>query len=144
VSNLRDIRTPADPEDFESLYDRAAKPPRDFKVTKGLTDTVCIFKFQDYSGIPSRDPTVSYRAYFVPATVATAREMGLLARRQAALQIGRLVASVPATGKGEWLEISSPDPVATPGGFFLACGINRRGIESEPTIAYPNPYVIVP
>ncbi len=144
MTNLRDVRTPADPQDFESLYDRAAKPPRDFRVAKGLTDTVCIFRFQDYSGIPSRDPTVEYRAYYIPASVATAAEMGLLVRRQAALQIGRLCASVPATGKGEWIEKSSPDQVAPGGGFFLAVGVNRRGIESEPTIAYPNPYVIPP
>ena len=140
MKNVRDIRTPADPEDFESLYDRPAKPPRDFKVVKGLTDTVCVFRFQDYSGTPSRDATVGYRAYFIPASVATARDIGTLQRRMAALQIGRMCASVPATGKGEWIEVSSPDQVATPGGFFLAVGVNRRGVESEPTIAYPNPY----
>ena len=74
--------------------------------------------------------------------MATTTEMGLLARRRAALQIGRMCASVSATGKGEWLKISSPDQVATLGGFFLATGVNRRGVESEPTIAYPSPYPI--
>ena len=140
MSNIRDIRTPADPEDFESLYDRPAKPPRDFKVIKGLAGTVCVFKFQDYSGIPSRDPTVSYRAYYVPIGISAAGGIGTLQKRMAALQIGRLCASVPATGKGEWLEVSSPDQVATLGGFFLAVGVNRRGVESEPTVPYPSPY----
>jgi hypothetical protein len=144
LSPLRDVRTPADPQDFESLYDRAAKPPRDFKVMKGQSDTVCVFRFQDYSGTPSRDPTVEYRAYWVPSSVATAAQIGTLERRKAALQIGRLVASVPATGKGEWIEKTSTDQVASPGGFFIACGVNRRGIESEPTIAYANPYPAPP
>ena len=140
----RDIRTPADPQDFESLYDRPPKPPRDFRVTKDAGGTVCIFQFQDFSGTPERDATVAYRAYFVPASVATREQMGLLARRQGALQIGHLCATVPVTGKGGWITQSSPDQVATPGGFFLAVGVNRRGVESEPTMAFPSPYPIPP
>ena len=111
-------------------------------MAKSADSLSCVFRFQDYSAIPSRNTTVEYRAYYVPPSVGTAMELGQLARRQAAVQIGRLAASVPATGKGEWLEQSSPDQVATPGGFFLAVGVNRRGIESEPTIAYPNPYLL--
>ncbi len=140
MSNLRDIRTPADPQDFESLYDRPARPPRDFRVKQDKLGTLVVFEFQDFSGIPEREPTVGYRAYYVPATVATATEMGQLQRRQAALRLGRLAAEVSASGRGEWIKTTTadiPDPI---GGFYIACGVNRRGVESDPTLAYPSPY----
>jgi hypothetical protein len=136
---VRDIRTPADPQDFESLYDRPARPPRDFRVTTDGVSTMT-FLFQDFSGIPERESTVGYRAYHVPASVATAAEMGQLARRRAALRLGRLVAEVSASGRGEWIRLASSDfPTAT-GGFYIAVGINRRGVESDPTLAYASPY----
>jgi hypothetical protein len=136
---VRDVRTPADPQDFETLYDRPAKPPRDFRVTKDVGSTLCIFQFQDYSGITDRDSTVEYRAYFVPSTVATLREMGTLARRRAAAKAGRMCASAPASGRGEWIKVSSAD-FAGLKGFFLAVGVNRRGVESEGTLAFGSPY----
>lgn len=135
----RDIRTPADPQDFESLYDRPARPPRDFRVTKDAGSTMLIFQFQDFSGIPEREPTVGYRAYYVPASVATAVEMGQLARRRAALRLGRLAAEVSASGRGEWIKTTSTDLPSPVGGFFMAVGVNRRGVESEPTLAYASP-----
>ena len=138
---LRDIRTPADPQDFESLYDRPAKPPRDFRVKKDATSTLCVFEFQDFAGIPEREPTVGYRAYYIPASVATAAEMGALAKRRAALRLGRLAASVSSSGRGEWIRASSPDYVdTTAAGWFIACGVNRRGVESDPTLAFRSPY----
>lgn len=136
---LRDVRTPADPQDFETLYDRPAKPPRDFRVTKDAGNTLCIFQFQDYSGIPERDSTVEYRAYFIPATVGTPVQLGQLARRQAATRLGRQAASVSASGRGEWIKVSTTD-FAGETGFFLAVGVNRRGVESDATLAYPSPY----
>lgn len=136
---LRDIRTPADPQDFESLYDRPAKPPKDFRVESDMATTVT-FLFQDFSGIPEREPTVSYRAYYIPATVATATEMGQLARRSAALRLGRLVAEVSASGRGEWIRRASSDFPTKTGGFYIAVGVNRRGVESDPTLAFPSPY----
>lgn len=138
-SFVRDVRTPADPQDFESLYDRPARPPRDFRVTTDKAATTLIFQFQDFSGIPEREPTVGYRAYYVPASVATAIEMGQLARRRAALRLGRLSAEVSSSGRGEWIKASSTDLPALPNGFFLAVGVNRRGVESEPTLAYASP-----
>lgn len=135
----RDIRTPADPQDFESLYDRPAKPPRDFRVTKDAGSTVCIFEFQDVSTPPEREPTVEYRAYFVPSSVATAAEIGNLQKRRAAIRLGRLCGSVTTSGRGEWIKLSSPDFANLPG-WFMAVGTNRRGSESEPTLAYPSPY----
>lgn len=142
MKTLRDIRTPADPQDFESLFDRPALPPRDFRVTKDAGNTLCIFEFQDFSGTFDRQPTVEYRAYFVPLTAASVVEIGNSAKRRAAIRIGRLCASVTAGGRGEWLKMSSPDFVTTPpdGGWFMAVGVNRRGVESEATIAYPSPY----
>lgn len=134
TAKTRDIRTPADPQDFESVYDRPAKPPRDFRVTKDTGDHGRVFEFQDYSGTVERDPTVEYRAYFVPSSAATALEIGNLQKRQAALKLGRLAASVSATGKGEWIKYSSTDFGQTEG-WFLAVGVNRRGVESEPTLA---------
>jgi hypothetical protein len=135
----RDFRTPADPQDFETLHDKAARPPRDFRVKKDAGSTVVIFEFQDYSSISERDSTVEYRAYHVPASVATLREIGTLARRRAALAVGRLAASVPASGKGEWVKVTTLDFVGD-SGFYLAVGVNRRGVESEPTLACPSPY----
>jgi hypothetical protein len=138
----RDIRTPADPQDFESLYDRPAKPPRDFRVRKDAGGTLCVFEFQDYSDAAERQPTVEYRAYFVAFSVAKGTEIGPLARRKAALRVGRLCGSVMASGRGEWIRTSSPDFVTTApnGGYFMAVGANRRGVESDPTIAFPSPY----
>lgn len=135
----RDVRTPADPQDFESLVDRPAKPPRDFSVTKDAGGTVVICQFQDSASPTDRAPTVEYRAYFVPASCGTAAEMGTIARRQAAVRVGRFAASVPTTGRGEWIKSTSTD-FANVAGFFLAVGVNRRGVESEPTIAVPSPY----
>lgn len=137
---LRDVRTPADPQDFESLYDRSARPPRDFRVKQDKLGSMVVFEFQDFSGIPEREPTVEYRAYYVPASVATATEIGNLQKRKAALRLGRMVASVSASGRGEWISTTStaiPDPV---GGWYIAVGVNRRGVESDPTLAYPSPY----
>lgn len=131
---LRDIRTPADPQDFETLYDRAALPPRDFKVTMDTGDSNRVLEFQDYSGVVERDPTVEYRAYFVPGSVATALELGKMDTRKAALRLGRLAASVPASGKGEWIKASSKD-FRGQDGWYMAVGVNRRGVESEPTLA---------
>jgi hypothetical protein len=139
VRQTRDIRTPADPQDFESLYDRPGRPPRDFRVTQDLAGTRCIFEFQDFTGVAERDPTVEYRAYFVPLSVATAAEIGNLAKRRAALRLGRLCGSVSTSGKGEWIKLSSPD-FAVIYGYFMAVGVNRRGSESEPTLAFPSPY----
>lgn len=139
MSPLRDIRTPADPQDFESLYDRAAKPPLDFRVTKDAGDTLCIFHFQDFSGTLSRDPTVGYKAYFIPLSLASATEIAKLQNRLAAIRVGRVAASVSANGRGEWVKLSSPD-FAGLKGHYIAVGLNRRGVESAPTIAFPSPY----
>lgn len=140
MTNLRDFRTPADPQDFETLYDRAASPPRDFKVTKDVGNTLCIFEFKDFTGVSERDPTVEYRAYFIPISIAlTSREIGNLKKRLAALRVGRLCGSVSATGRGEWIKLSSAD-FANLEGWFVAVGVNRRGVESDPTLAFPSPY----
>jgi len=137
----RDIRTPADPQDFESLYDRPAKPPRDFRVLEDGASTLLIFEFQDFSGALDRQPTVGYKAYFVPLSAASRVEIGGSETRKAALRIGRLCGSVSCSGKGEWIRLSSPD-FAGEKGFFIAVGVNRRGVESDPTVAYPSPYGI--
>jgi hypothetical protein len=139
VRTTRDFRTPADPQDFETLHDKAARPPRDFRVTKDAGNTLVILEFQDYSSVSERDSTVEYRAYYVPSSAATLAEIGTLARRRAALAVGRLAGSVPASGKGEWVKVSTPD-FAGQTGFYLAVGVNRRGVESEPTLAYRSPY----
>lgn len=136
---IRDFRTPADPQDFETLFDRAARPPRDFRVTKNAGNTLCIFALQDFTAEPERSPTVSYRAYFVPLSAAAANGLGTLATRLAAAKLGLLCANVASTGRGEWIKLSSPD-YATVKGYFLAVGVNRRGVESEPTMAVPSPY----
>lgn len=133
MSNLRDIRTPADPQDFESLYDRPAKPPLDFRIIK--SGGTLRFEFQDFAGIPERDPTVAYRAYFIPESVASLTERGKLDVRRAALRLGRLAVAVPASGRGEWVSGTDPTYYGADG-FFLAVGVNRRNVESEPTIPY--------
>ena len=138
-SFTRDVRTPADPQDFESLYDRPARPPRDFRVKLDSTGAFLVFDFQDYSGIVERDPTVEYRAYYVPATIGTAAEMGNTKHRLAAFRLGRMCASTPASGKGEWISVPNSNYNFTftkETGWFLACGVNRRGVESEPTLAF--------
>jgi len=109
-------------------------------VKQDKLGSMVVFEFQDFSGIPEREPTVEYRAYYVPASVATATEIGNLQKRKAALRLGRMVASVSASGRGEWISTAStaiPDPV---GGWYIAVGVNRRGVESDPTLAYPSPY----
>lgn len=140
MRTTRDVRTPADPQDFESLYDRPASPPLDFRVESGLGGIVCTFKFKEFSGVPERTPTVGYRAYFVPLSVGTVEQMGTPQRRKAALNLGRLCCSVPTSGKGEWITLSYPDYTTVTGGWFLAVGVNRRGVESEPTLAFPSPF----
>lgn len=139
MKTVRDFRTPADSQDFETLFDKAARPPRDFRVKKDSGGTLVIFEFLDYSSVAERGSTVQYRAYHVPSTVATLREIGTLAGRRAAFAVSRLAGTVPANGKGEWIKVSTPD-FAGAAGFYLACGVNRRNVESEPTLAYASPY----
>lgn len=134
MRTTRDIRTPADPQDFESTFDRVARPPRDFRVRKDTGDHGRTFEFQDHVADPARDDTVEYRAYFVPSSLATVAEINNPEKRRAALRIGRLAASVPTSGKGEWIKTSSTDFGQTDG-WFLAVGVNRRGVESDPTLA---------
>lgn len=143
MSPLRDFRTPADPQDFESLYNKGARPPRDFRVTKDAGSSLCIFQFQDFSGALDRDPTVGYKAYFVPLAMASVAQVGKPENRQAAICAGRVAAPVSANGRGEWITLSSPD-FAGLKGHYIAVGVNRRGIESEPTIAFPSPYGTAP
>jgi hypothetical protein len=137
---LRDVRTPADPQDFESLFDRPASPPLDFRVKSGVGGVVCTFEFKSFSGTPERDPTVEYRAYFVPMSVGTREQLGTPQRRKAAMNMGRLCCSVTPSGRGEWITFSTPDYTTALGGWFLAVGVNRRGVESEPTLAFPSPF----
>lgn len=136
---VRDIRTPADPQDFETLYDRAAIPPADFRVTKDAGSSLVIFHFKDWPAVPERTPTVEFRAYFLPATIATQTELGRLPVRLAAVRMGQLAASVPTTGRGGWSTVSSPY-FAGRAGYYVAVGVNRRGVESEPTLAFKGPY----
>lgn len=144
MKTTRDFRTPADSQDFETLYDRAAKPPLDFKVLPDTGASFVVLQFKDFSGVPERDPTVKYKAYFVPFSVATLRELGVSATRQAAIKLAKFAGEVSTNGRGEWLTVqvkSLPEYGPAPfGGYFLAVGVNRRGVESEPTLPYRSPY----
>lgn len=129
----RDVRTPADPQDFETEVKRSPRPPKDAKwVSDANGDTLKIFEWDEV-----RPDTVSYRIYFLSNSQfdALASYRGLLGGFRAS----RLVTSVSTSSRGESIQVPLLTfPVvkgvagSTVNGWAFIVGVNRFGDESDP------------
>jgi hypothetical protein len=128
---IRDIRTPADPQDYETTESRSALPPVEFSVSTdpnfGLFNTLVI---RDRQFPAQRAPTVSYRIYFLPGEFAPS---GLAPSRLrvAGQKVASLVADVKAPGRGADLMVTDMQFFGRPG-YYYCVGVSRRDQESLP------------
>jgi len=130
-SGIRDIRIPADPQDYETTESRSALPPVEFSVfadpTLGFLNRLTI-KDRQYPA--QRAPTTSYRVYFLPSEFAPAGlAPGKL--RVAGQKVASLVADVKAPGRGSDLVHTDIQFSGQPG-YYYCVGVSRRDLEAPP------------
>jgi hypothetical protein len=136
---IRDIRTPADPQDQQSTDSNTALPPAEFTVAKGTTFNLLMI--QDRQGPQDRVPTVSYRVYFMPAAFAPTSHgtsnnvphpvvMGTEVRA-AGRNVASLVADIKAPALGTVLSINDPVNFGK-AGYYYCVGVNRISVEAPP------------
>src|SRR5271169_127090 len=133
------VKIPAQTADNQTTDARTAKPPMEFTVTKaGGSNTLAI---KDRQAVQNRNPTDSYRVYFLPAafaptfvgTTATVPNPVISnpAVRQAGRKVASLVATVLAPGLGTTLSV--PDTVNFgQKGYYYCVAVNRSGVEAPP------------
>ena len=133
------IKTPAQPADKQTTDAKTAKPPMEFTVKKaGGSNTLSI---QDRQAVQNRNPTDSYRVYFLSAaftpsfvgTTATVPNPAIstTAVRLAGQKVASLVATVLAPGLGTVLSV--PDTVNFgQKGYYYCVAVNRSGVEAPP------------
>jgi hypothetical protein len=128
---IRDIRTPADPQDYETTESRGALPPVEFSVSTdpnfGVFNRLTI---RDRQFPAQRAPTVSYRIYFLPGEFAPSG-LGSAKVRTAGQKVASLVADVKAPGRGADLEATDLQFFGRPG-YYYCVGVSRRGQETLP------------
>lgn len=133
----KDVRTPADPADKQTTDAKTALPPVEFRVVRGTQANE--ITIQDRQGPQDRQPTVSYRIYFLPAGFApkplgtTTTVSGPVVMQTPVRASGRavatLVATVAAPSLGTVLNYSD---LANYGreGYYYCVGVNRLGVEA--------------
>ncbi len=128
MKHYADVRTPADPEDFETTQWRSALPPVEFSASTGATATT--FTITDRQYPPERGPTVSYRVYFLPKEYAPSAATTAL-QRVAGQRVASLVAEVKAPGRGSDLTVTDSQFYGQQG-YYYCVGVSRQGIEAPP------------
>jgi hypothetical protein len=128
VKHYDDVRTPADPEDFETTQSRGALPPVEFSIASGASANTFTIRDRQYPA--QRAPTVAYRIYFLPAAFAPG---GVLTgvQRTAGQRVASLVAEVKAPGRGADLTVTDTQFVGQEG-YYYCVGVSRRELESAP------------
>ena len=136
---VRDIKIPADASDKQTTDARSALPPVEFTVSRGASANV--LSIHDRQGPQDRNPTVSYRVYFLPAAFAptssgtTATVPGPVVFntviRGAGRKVASLVADVRAPGLGTVLPVSDSINFGQKG-FYFCVGVNRASVEAPP------------
>lgn len=132
----RDIRTPADAQDFETSVSRAATPATEFNVTKGTTWNLVAITDRRYAG--GRSGTKAYRVYFLGTTYSPTINPTTPAYRQAAARVGTVVTEIPSLGLGTVLTYQDMKNFGAPG-FYFCTAVNQRGQEgaAEQMVAAP-------
>jgi len=125
---FRDVRVPADPQDYETTQSQIAFPPAEFSVTVGASSN--IFTITDRQFPAQRAPTVSYRIYFLPAAYVPG-DVLTSAQRIAGQRLALLVADVKAPGRGTVLLVEDTKYFGQAGVYFCV-GVNRRDMECPP------------
>lgn len=131
----KDVRVPADVEDFETTQSRSALPPVEFTVTADATTT--IFVIQDRQYPAQRAPTVSYRIYFLPAAFAPTN-VNTAFIRQSGSRVADLVTEVQAPGRGTALRTTDTQYFGQ-AGWYYCVGVSRRGLEAPPEHVVKSP-----
>jgi len=124
--SLRDVKVPADNSDKQTTDAKSALPPIEFTVTAGTGTNN--FVIQDRQAVPDRNPTASYRVYFLPGEFAP--NLATL-NRVSGQKVASLVAEVSSTGRGDALpvtDISASKRV----GYYYCTAVNRVGVEAPP------------
>lgn len=126
--SLRDIKVPADNSDKQTTDAKSALPPVEFTVTADASAGVNSFVIRDRQAVPDRNPTASYRVYFLPGEFAP--NLASL-NRVSGQRVASLVAEVSATGRGDALPLL--DITFGPRkGYYYCTAVNRVGVEAPP------------
>lgn len=132
----RDVRTPADPQDFETTMSRPPVPPRDFSVAIEGTDLVV--SILEPTSTSSRPANVSYRVVYVPAALVPTGQIS--PRTLPALaDLGDTVATVAALNDGG-RQRTTISGRSTDRGFYLCCPVGQRGVVGPPLGACRTPW----
>lgn len=120
----RDVRAPADPQDFETGVSRIAPPPSEFVVVAGASSTS--ISVSDRIGVNGRSPIKSYRVYFLAVPSISLSTAG---QRSAAVRMASVVTELPASGKGLTLTANDTQFFGQAGHYFCV-SVNQQGAES--------------
>lgn len=134
-----DVRTPADPQDFETSVCRPPRRPRDFFVKRDSTGSGAIFTILDWQEPAARAKVSGYRVYFVAYSVGTYATIGNPLNNSGGFRMSNPVAEAPATFKGGKIEIAN-NTVANAKGWYYCVSLNRDGQESEPNGPVASPW----
>jgi hypothetical protein len=125
----RDIRIPADPQDYETTESRSALPPVEFSIAVNPTlAPLNTFRIKDRQYPAQRAPTVSYRIYFLPSQFAPSG-LSPTKLRAAGQKVAYFVADVKAPGRGTDLTVTDIQFSGTPG-YYYCVGVSRRDQEA--------------
>jgi hypothetical protein len=139
MPEIQEVRIPADPADQLTTNAKSAVPPTEFRVLRsGAFNMLYIV---DRQGVQNRQPTASYRAYFLPAAFApdsTGNSSTLpnpvIARtvaRAAGQKVASLVTEIAAPGLGTVLTYQDYTNVGQKG-YYYCVAVNRSGVEAPP------------
>lgn len=128
MRNFKDVRVPADVEDFETTQSQSALPPAEFKVAIGASANT--FTITDRQFPAQRAPTTSYRIYYLPAAFAPS-DVNRQVQRIAGQRVASLVADVKAPGRGADLTVTDTQFFGL-SGYYYCVGVSRRDLEAPP------------
>lgn len=132
----RDVRVPADPQDFETTLSRPPVAPLDFGVTASGENL--IVQILEPSASETRVPNVGYRVIYVPRSFAPSGVISPAALL-AMVDVGDTVAFVPALNDGGRQQLSVAGRSADRG-WYLCCAVGQRGMIGRPGGACRTPW----
>lgn len=125
----RDVRTPADPQDFETTMSRAPVQPRDFAVK--ADGTTLILELLEPVCSPGHPVNTAYRVVYVPASLTSGNVVQPRALR-ALVDLGDTVAMLPAMNDGG-RQRSAVAGRSADRGWYLCCPVGQRGVVGPPS-----------
>ncbi len=132
----RDVRAPADPQDFETTLSRGAVPPREFSVKR--EGDVLVLEVLEATATPGRAANTAYRIVYVPRALAPlgVLEPGKLGGMAA---LGETVAVLPALNDGG-RQRTSVAGRSSDRGWYLCAPLGRTGGYVAPAGACRTPW----